>query len=476
MVNSAKTPTGKAKKGQVAVREDSGIIKSCFPRAHFPGEKNQVKLATGISLVDGWEGKADQLQRRLQLELDEGKLGNSDGTFNKDRYHEILVEGKFRPDLKLVKGAVTSDGQLPPKPELSLIEVWGMYCEYKRYKLAETTYQLRFCGDFKRLIESAIEATKSENAIKIHNWLVENRALVTIKPTLIHLSHAYKLAIKHKFLSHNPFDGLGDDIEVNQKKRIIDRETENDKDILDSIKAYTWNEVEVILQYVYQNPRIKHWHDFLKFKFLTGCRTGESMGIWWCDVFWQNECIVFQRSYDSKIRIHKPTKNQAPRRFPMPKDGELWNLLKSIPQGEANANVFKSKKGLPVDLITFWKIWGGKPHRNEKGVIKTLIEQGRLSKYLPPYNTRHTFINHQINEVGIAPHIVNGWCDYGDNISKEHYRQLDSSVTPGYGRSTVNSQPNQQLEKSEIDLLKEQLKQQQEQMEEMRKLLQDRDK
>lgn len=85
MVNSSKTPTGKVKKGQVAVREDSGSVKACFPRTHFADEK-QVKLATGISLVDGWEAKAAQLQRRLQLELDEGKLGKPDGTFSKDRY------------------------------------------------------------------------------------------------------------------------------------------------------------------------------------------------------------------------------------------------------------------------------------------------------------------------------------------------------------------------------------------------------
>ncbi|MEH2029144.1 MAG: hypothetical protein V7K67_05605 [Nostoc sp.] len=77
MVNSSKTPTGKAKKGLVTIRPDAGCIKACFPRAPFPGEKNQVKKAVGIPLVDGWEGKVSQLQSRLQLELDEGKLART---------------------------------------------------------------------------------------------------------------------------------------------------------------------------------------------------------------------------------------------------------------------------------------------------------------------------------------------------------------------------------------------------------------
>jgi len=78
MVNSAKTPTGKAKKGQVTVREDSGSIKACFPRTHFAGDK-QLKLGTGISLVDGWESTASKLQRRLQIELEDGKMTQEEG-------------------------------------------------------------------------------------------------------------------------------------------------------------------------------------------------------------------------------------------------------------------------------------------------------------------------------------------------------------------------------------------------------------
>ncbi|MEH2056946.1 MAG: hypothetical protein V7K97_12465 [Nostoc sp.] len=152
IVNSVKTPTGKAKKGLIAIRPDAGCIKACFPRAPFPGEKNQVKKATGIPLVDGWEDKAGNLQPSLQIELDEGKLAASGGMFNLKRFNEILVEYKLRPDLKLVESITTSDGQLPPKPQLSLMEVWDMYCEYKRHELRESHFENMYQGQYKNFL------------------------------------------------------------------------------------------------------------------------------------------------------------------------------------------------------------------------------------------------------------------------------------------------------------------------------------
>ncbi|WP_099104337.1 integrase [Nostoc sp. 'Peltigera malacea cyanobiont' DB3992] len=206
MTNSAKTPTGKAKKGQVTVRLDSGSIKACFPRSYC--NQGQIKLATGISLIDGWESKANQLQRRLQIELEEGKLDDGEGNFNLGRYQDILKEYGLQARLRLVKSVVTSDDQLPPKPEMSLMEVWDMYCEYKKSGLRESTYENMFLGQLKNFLHSAIEATKSEDAIKIRNWLVDNRNQESVKCLLSNLSKAYRMGMKNKLLTHNPFEGL----------------------------------------------------------------------------------------------------------------------------------------------------------------------------------------------------------------------------------------------------------------------------
>jgi integrase len=475
MVNSSKTPTGKAKKGQVTVRVDSGSVKACFPRSYC--NKGQIKLATGILLVDGWESKASQLQRRLQIELEDGKLDDGEGNFSLGRYQEILKEYGLQARLRLVKGETTSDDQLPPKPALSLMEVWDMYCEYKKQGLRESNYERKYQGQYKSFLNSAIEATKSEDALKIRNWLVENRNLETVERVLSNLSKAYRLGMKNKLLTHDPFEGMAEEIVSKGAKGRTQKEvdTDNDGDVLDRGKAYTWNEAQIILEYA---KRRTHWHNFLKFKFFTGCRTGEAIAFMWCDVEWDKERVLIRRTYDNVTKKFYPLKNdrtykgEEVRKFPMPKHFELWNLLKSIPQGEPNEVVFKSKTGRIIDDSAFYYFWKGSngtaAKRASKGVISALIEQGKLTKYLPPYNTRHTFITHAVYDLGIDEKFVSKWCGHQIEVSNKHYQDVAifaEKINPELPATTTQ----QVQQQSEIDLLKQQV-------EELKKLLQDRDK
>ncbi|MEH2299801.1 MAG: tyrosine-type recombinase/integrase [Nostoc sp.] len=476
MISSAKTPTGKAKKGQVTVREDSGSVKACFPRTHFANDK-QVKLGTGIPLVAGWEATASKLQRRLQMELEEGKLATQEGTFNLDKYREILEEYGLRAKLRLVKSATSSNDQLPPKPELSVMEVWNMYCEYRKHGLRESHYESTYQGIFKNFLESAIEATKSEDALKIRNWLIENRNQKHVKELLSNLSKAYQRLMRNKLLTHNPYEGLTDEITNKGARGKLQNEVENDNDVLDKTKAYKWEEAQTILEFIKNN--CLYWHDFTKFKFITGCRTGEAIAFMWCDIEWDKERVLIRRNYDRVTKKFYPLKNdktykgEETRRFPMPKDGELWNFLKSIPQDELGEVVFKSRNKKIIDRNIFGVTWRGRDRTNEgkgrvKGIIPTLIEQGKLTKYLSPYNTRHTFITHAVFDLGIDEKIVSNWCGHQIEVSNKHYQ--DVAIFAGRTNPEIHQQ------QSEIDQLKEQLKQRQKQMEEMKKLLESRER
>jgi integrase len=478
MVNSAKTPTGKAKKGQVTVREDSGSIKACFPRNYFADGK-QVKLGTGIN-PDDWEATATKLQRRLQLELEEGKLSTTEGIFNLGRYQEILEEYGLRAKLRVVKSAVTSDDQLPPKPELSLLEIWDMYCEYRRHDLKETTYETKYQGQYLDYLKSAIEATKSEDAIKIRNWLTANRSLQNVKKIISQLSNAYQLALRQKLITYNPYEGLANEITVKgaRKKSEDEINTETDNDVLDKSKAYSWDEVQIILDYIKNNTKIKHWYSFVKFKFLTGCRTGEAIAFMWCDVLWDKRQILFRRTYDKYTRGFYPVKTvkgdqELIRIFPMPKDGELWNLLKSIPQGKPNEVVFKSRTGKTIIDNGFRQTWCGCPANGSKGIIAELINQGKLTKYLSPYNTRHTFITHQIFDLGRDEKIVSAWCGHGEMVSQKHYQDIADRAMQINPELPANQQ-TQQL--SRLEFLEQQNKMLMEQLEELRKLIQEKKK
>ncbi|MEH1796153.1 site-specific integrase [Nostoc sp.] len=464
MMNSAKTATGKAKKGEVSVRLDSGNVKACFPRPYFPGEPHQVKRGTGISNIEGWEDKARLLKRRLQLEVEEGKLTNPDGTFNENRFREILVEQKLRPSLKVLENPTTSDGQLPPKPELSILEVWDMYCEYRKQGLRESNYESKWQGAYKNFLESAIEATKSQDAIKIRNWLIENRNSKDVKDLLSNLSKGYQSGMKNKLLSHNPFEGMAEEITSKGARRKNQNEvdTEGDDDAFNELKAYTWDEAQAILNFT--KTIYPYWFNFLKFKFLTGVRTGEAVGLMWCDIEWNRERVLIRRTYDRETKKFYPLKNdktykgEEVRKFPMPKDGELWNLLKSTPQRESNEIVFKPRHGKIINSIGFFNVWKGRKATEStaptRGIIPSLIEQGKLTQYLPPYNTRHTFITHAVFDLGIDEKIVSKWCGHKVEVSNKHYQDVAIFA------ERINPEVPQQ--QSKIDLLEQQLAEQKE--------------
>lgn len=472
MVNSAKTPTGKTSKGKVSIYVEKGRIKARLPRQYFGGE--QPRIALGMDANEANMARAQRLAERMTLDL-------QDGCFD-----ETLAKYGIIADLKLKGSAVTSDGQLPPKPQMSLMEVWDMYCEFKEHELSISTFELEYKRTFTNFLKSAINAA-GEDSLAIRDWLIKNRNLQTTKKLLNALSEAFYLAIRQdKYTGKNPFDGLSDGIgDKNRKKEFKQNEDDEDEDLLNQDKAFTWLEAEIIMEFLKNSSkkRFKHFYHFISFKFLTGCRNGEAMGLWWRDIKWEKEEIAIVRSYSAHIGRFKPTKNETVRRFPMPKNGRLWNLLKELPQGEPNDVVFKSTTGNFIGHTNINEMWNfSRTKKKDKiyeypGVIRILIDEGKVQKYLPSYNTRHTFITRQIFDLSRDPKIVNAWCEHSEKVSESHYRDTKRIAAQINPELPASQQSQQQ---SELDLLKEQLRQQQEAMKQQQelinKLLQDKGK
>ncbi|WP_234419814.1 integrase [Nodularia spumigena] len=192
------------------MRVDSGSVKACFPRTYFSNSK-QVKLATGISLVEGWENVAARLQRRLQLELEDGKLEKSDGEFNITFYNSILEEYGLRAKLRLVSSPTSI-----AKPELSLLEVWDLYVEYKKPNVSYTYYIREFKGVYLNAIKAALSNVE-ETPLTIRTWLLDNRCRRIVKHTLINIDKAHTLALKRGLITVNLYDGIADDIDISVK-------------------------------------------------------------------------------------------------------------------------------------------------------------------------------------------------------------------------------------------------------------------
>ncbi|MCE2697437.1 MAG: tyrosine-type recombinase/integrase [Nostocales cyanobacterium LE14-WE4] len=458
----------KAAKGSIGLMSESGRLKVNFPRQHFP---KQVRK--GLQLEDNPENraKAESIIKRLEVELEDGKLHNEDGSFNEIRYLEILAD-KGVITLKSIQGGKapkSSNDVPPPKSQLGLLEIWDRYCEYIKPRLRESSFAKVIQGNYSSFLKSAIEATKSQDAIKIKNWLIENRNITQVKTVLFHLSKAHRLAIKHKFTDYDPYDSMSEEIAINgaKGKKQDEIDTSPDEDVLDQSKAYTWEEYKIILDYVKSHKTKAKWYDILAFKFLTGCRTGEAIGMMWCDVSFDRERILIRRTYNNLTKSFYPLKNHKNgsliRMFPMPKNGELWELLKSIPQGKDNDIVFKVDGKIVKDgtLRANWRGTTGTSTSKIIGIIPTLIEQGKLRKYLPCYNTRHTFITHQVFDLGRDEKIVSAWCGHNEKVSEKHYQDISDRANQINPELPANqSQADDQ--KTELEMLKEQLKQQQE--------------
>jgi integrase len=354
-------------------------------------------------------------------------LDLQDGCFD-----ESLVKYGIKANLKLV---TSSDG-LPPKPKVGTLEIWQLYLEYKKPSLKSSTfydeYENRYCSAIKQAIESV-----GDNAIDVRNWLIANRCLQKARCILSALSSAYRLAIRKQLVEYDPFDGMAQELfkVKSQKVNTYEEDDTDEKDLYEpdivKKKAFTLDEVEAILDYV-KKSRGSHYYPILKFLFLTGCRTGEAIGFMWGDIKWDREFIVIQRSYHLPTKSFVSTKTGSIRLFRMSKNGDLWNLLKSLNPGKPNEVVFKAKRGGVVNRITLGNFWRGveKEKNSLPGVIPRLIKQGKVTKYLPLYNTRHTFISYQINECGVPPYVVKDWCGHSEDMTARVYRQEDLLTKP----------------------------------------------
>lgn len=206
----------------------------------------------------------------------------------------------------------------------------------------------------------------------------------------------------------------------------------------------------------------KHLAPVIKFLFLSGCRTAEAAGLKWRDIKWDRELIAIRRAYNIRLKLFKPTKTNTVRFLPMPKGSALWNLLKSLPECQADDVVFKSKTGKVMDMNKLGETWRGKESERLPGVIPTLIKQGKVKEYLRLYATRHTFISHQVNICKVPITTVAQWVGNSALVSNNTYLDRDKFVKPGNPNtpSQVSDLPIQLVEllsslsSAQIDQLK----------------------
>lgn len=219
----------------------------------------------------------------------------------------------------------------------------------------------------------------------------------------------------------------------------------DEETILDAFKKFQWRE---------QKPG--WFYPFVKLKFLTGCRTGESLALRWSD-FDDSEVnedegrfgiLHFHESFSRTLNKEKSIKNHKPHQLPC--DRELANFLSEIRPDDYKPSDYIIEPEL-TDIArsnffqNFTDSWVGHSPKKVKykqiGILEKLLDEKKLVQliYRSPYATRHTFITRQIN-AGVPLGTVAAWVGDDPATIAKHYLGADSTRVP-MRPNTTNLKP-----------------------------------
>lgn len=352
-------------RGSVTVGIRRGMLQIKLPRFLFKGEQKIIYL-----------GLPDTPINRQAANMKAQAIA-SDIAFEKFDYS---LE-KYQPNY------------LPKYP--SLTELWAKYTEYKSRILAKTTID----KDFHR-VKNHIARFPTDNLLqarKMRDTLLANASAHTASKVITQLSACCDWAMNEGLINHNPFKNLS-----------VDR-----KPYSANIQPFTKAEVELIINAFVNSPYYSHYTNFVRFLFLTGCRTSEAVGLTWGKVSLDLEQIVFSEAI---VNGHvKGTKTGKTRIFPV--NDQLQSLLLEIRPNQYKADqiIFISPEGMAINAHNFlMRAW--------KKTLETLP-----IAYRKQYNTRHTFITHCL-ESGVPVAQVANWVGNSPKTIWQHYAGVINSV------------------------------------------------
>lgn len=353
-------PSGhKSSKGTVQIKNSNERLQLVF---RYGGQR--YYLSTGFTDTPMNRKLAEMKARQIELDI---LAGHFDPTLAKYK-PETLVSTINQTEKPSAKSSVTTI----VKTEISLVELWEKYTEFKRSGLSPSTV----AKDLKRVyrcINFNLPTKALDDGVAIRDWLVANKSPNSVKRILTQLSACCDWAMKSQLIDFNPFANMACDIKI----------PKGDKEDND-INPFNQDERDRILQAFQNNRHYRRYAPFIEFLFMTGCRPSEAVALQWKHITKDFSSIRFEQAVvvsETGLICKKGLKTQKKRTFPV--NSRLAALLKSIKPDNVSseANVFNSPAGKWIDVHNL-------TNRGWKSVLKELdgIEYRKL------YQTRHTFI------------------------------------------------------------------------------------
>ncbi|MFB2922383.1 MULTISPECIES: tyrosine-type recombinase/integrase [Aerosakkonema] len=349
-----------------------------------------------LEVADTQQGRKLAEEKASEIELD-----ILNGCFD-----STLAKYKPKSHLVLLKTEEMQDRE----NAIGLVQLWDKYTEYRKPQIAETTLKLNYQRIASHIKKIPFQQVSDATAIR--DYLLEHNSAYTTKQIITQLNACCKWACESSLIRENPFKGMPEKIKLGEDK---------EKDI----DPFTPAERDAIIQAFEQHPTYNHYAPFVRFLFATGCRTSEAVALQWKHINDRCSQITFSEAVVcvSSQKIRKDTKTHKSRKFPC--NAQLQKLLQAIKlqNCEPEALVFPSLTGKEINAHTFnamcWK--GTKVHgKYQEGIVTCLVKEGKVERYRPQYNTRHTFIT-QCIEAGVSPVQIAKWVGNSPEIIMTHY-------------------------------------------------------
>lgn len=331
----------KSSKGSVSIEEFQGRL-----RLRWRLQGKRYTLAIG--LPDSKINRQVAQQKATAIELDIAS-GNFDSTLK-----------KYKPQILNPQG-------------IGIVKMFGLFMAHKAKSILPRSlekYQATQ-GYLEKFFEKrAVLAVNEKMSDKFTDWLVSQDLSPTVcRERLTLIRAAWDWAIAQGYVESNPWTDTVQRIRVAPKQMP---------------KPFSREEILAIIEAFRTDQYYSYYTNYVEFLFGTGCRTAEAIGLRWkhlsddCSSVWIGESLT--------RGTRKSTKTNRARTITLTPQLQNMLLARKPEHPEPEELVFQSLRGGAIDDHNF---------RN-RAWASILKDVG--IKYRKPYNTRHTFISHALDQ------------------------------------------------------------------------------
>ncbi|MEM1368618.1 MAG: tyrosine-type recombinase/integrase [Cyanobacteria bacterium P01_H01_bin.15] len=260
---------------------------------------------------------------------------------------------------------------------LTAIALFEKFIQHKAKTVAPNTLD-----KYRALLSSLKEHFGQKHGVQLSEREVEkftawyqsqSLSKTVIKERLGLLKACWQWGIKKGLLEENPWEEMPNLVKVPPKQMP---------------KPFTREEIERIIEAFRCDRYYRCYADFVEFRFGTGCRTGELIGLQWkhvsddCSTVWIGESLVKGN--------RKATKTNRARTISLPAKLQtmLWDRKELA--DSPDSLIFTGPKGAPIQENNF-----------ARRAWRKILERLDID-YRKPYYTRHTLVSHAL-DMGMNP-------------------------------------------------------------------------